>query len=162
MKRLFVLLVFIIIVSCGEIDFVYNKNENIINPLYEKTKVVYSGANISFINSYVSMFFGKNKENTFDLLINIQEKKTKRSIETNQAASDLRYELRFSYTLLNNSRDCIAYEKELLSYFTIIPKSEGYNYGTDSSLEKKYELAVTDNLDQFISFLSGIDIYGCK
>ena len=114
------------------------------------------------MNSYVPMFFGKNENSEFNLLINIKEKKIKRSVETNQATSDLRYELRFFYTLLSNIENCNIYEKEILSYFSIIPKSAGYNYGTDTSLEKKYELAVTDNLNQFISFLSGVDINNCK
>jgi len=55
----------------------------------------------------------------------------------------------------------VVYEKELLSFFSIIPKSSGYNYGTDASLEKKYELAVTENLNQFISFLSSVDLNNC-
>ena len=53
-------------------------------------------------------------------------------------------------------------KKEIVSYFSIIPKSAGYNYGTDASLEKKYELAIIDNLNQFVSFLSSIDINKCK
>ena len=41
------------------------------------------------------MFFGKNNEHVYILKININEKKTKRSVETNQATSNLRYELNF-------------------------------------------------------------------
>ena len=93
--------------------------------------------------------------------INIDEKKTKRSVETNQATSNLRYELRFNYTLTSIKKDCITYEKEIVSYFSIIPKSSGYNYGTDTSLEKKYELAIGDNLNQFVSILSDINIDNC-
>ena len=108
------------------------------------------------------MFFGKNKDNLYNLAIKIEEKKTKRSVETNQATSNLRYELKFKYILLSKENNCLVYEKELLSYFSIIPKSSGYNYGSDSSLENKYELAVTDNLNQFISKLSDIDLSSCK
>ena len=49
-----------------------------------------------------------------------------------------------------------------MSYFSILPKSSGYNYGTDSSLEKKYELAVSENLNRFVSLLSDIDINSCQ
>ena len=107
------------------------------------------------------MFFGQNKQDEYKLIINIDEIKTKRSIETNQATSNLRYELRFFYTLLLNQQNCIVYEKEILSSFSIIPKSAGYNYGTDASLEKKYELAIAQNFNQFISFLSRLDINKC-
>ena len=48
----------------------------------------------------------------------------------------------------------LIYKKEILSYFSIIPKSSGYNYGTDTSLEKKYELAITENLNRFVSIIS--------
>ena len=113
------------------------------------------------MKSYVPMFFGNNQNNKYNLLINIKEKKTKKSIETNQAASNLRYELRFFYTLILNKSNCKVYEKEILSYFSIIPKSAGYNYGTDASIEKKYELVITNNLNQFVSFLSGVDINNC-
>ena len=107
------------------------------------------------------MFFGKNKEGLFDLSINIEEKKNKRSVEKNQATSNLRYELKLTYTLISNKENCVTYEKELSSYFSIIPKSSGYNYGTDTSIEKKYELAITENLNQFISILSDVDLKNC-
>ena len=115
-----------------------------------------------FIQSYVPKVFGDVKEKDFNLLVNIEEEKTKRSVETNQATSNLRYELRFTYTLESISKNCITYKKEILSFFSIIPKSSGYNYGTDTSLEKKYELAIIENLNQFVSFLSGADISNCK
>ncbi len=162
MKKIVCVVLLFFTTSCSNLEFIYNDNLNLINPLYERTNVVVSGVDLVFMNSYVPMFFGKNENSEFNLLINIKEKKIKRSVETNQAISDLRYELRFFYTLLSNIENCNIYEKEILSYFSIIPKSAGYNYGTDTSLEKKYELAVTDNLNQFISFLSGVDINNCK
>ena len=162
MKKIVCVVLLFFTTSCSNLEFTYNDNLNLINPLYERTNVVVSGVDLVFMNSYVPMFFGKNENSKFNLLINIKEKKIKRSVETNQATSDLRYELRFFYTLLSNVENCNIYEKEILSYFSIIPKSAGYNYGTDTSLEKKYELAVTDNLNQFISFLSGVDINNCK
>ena len=48
-----------------------------------------------------------------------------------------------------------------MSSFTITPKSSGYDYGTDASLEKNYELVVTENLNSFVSFLSAADIDNC-
>ena len=93
--------------------------------------------------------------------VKMKENKTKRSIETNQTASNVRYEIRLFYTLKLNEKDCVTYKKEVSSYFSIIPKSSGYNYGTDASLEKKYELAITENLNRFISILSEADIESC-
>ncbi|MDC3075417.1 hypothetical protein OA855_03215 [Pelagibacteraceae bacterium] len=161
MKNILLIIIFLFISSCNGIEFVYKEKTHVINPLYEKTKVSTSGVDINFINSYLPMLFGQNSEDLFNLSIKIDEKKTKISVEKNQATSNLRYELRFKYTLISKENNCITYEKELLSYFSIIPKSSGYNYGSDTSLEKKYELAVTENLNQFISKLSDVDIYNC-
>ena len=162
MKKLFFIFLFFFVASCSGVEFVYKNDKNLINPLYQKTKVIVSGTNLSFMNSYVPMLFGENKEEIYSLKININEKKTKRSVETNQVTSNLRYELRFYFTLTSIRNDCIIYEKEIVSYFSIIPKSSGYNYGTDTSLEKKYELVTENNLNQFVTILSQIDIDNCK
>ena len=162
MKKIFFISLFFTTISCSNIEFVYKEKGNLINPLYEKTHVVTSGVDLVFLQSYVPKVFGDVNEKDFNLLVNIEEEKTKRSVETNQAASNLRYELRFTYTLESVSKNCITYKKEILSFFSIIPKSSGYNYGTDASLEKKYELAIIENLNQFVSFLSGVDINNCK
>ena len=79
MKKLFIVFAFFSLFSCGDIDFVYKDNKNLVNPLYQKTNVNTSGVDLNFINLYLPMFFGDNKENIFNLLINIEEKKTKRS-----------------------------------------------------------------------------------
>ena len=162
MRILFNLVVLLLITSCSNLEFTYNDDTNLINPLYEKTKVKNTGVDLTFIKSYVPMLFGKNKENKFTLIIDIEEKKVKRSVETNQAISNLRYELRFFYTLILNKKSCVTYNKEILSTFSILPKSAGYNYGTDASLERKYELAVTDNVNRFIALVSNTDISKCQ
>ena len=158
MKKLLIIFIFILTSSCGNMDFTYKNNGNLTNPLYQKTNIVTSGVSLA----YIPLVFGENKENVYNLEIEIIENKTKSSVEINQATSNLRYELRFKYTLVSVEKNCVTYKKEILSNFTIIPKSEGYNYGTDASLEKKYELVIVDNLSQFISFLSAKDINICQ
>ncbi len=162
MKKLLIFYFFIFISSCSSLDFTYKNNVNLTNPLYEKTNVITSGVNLTYLNSYIPTVFGDIKDNTYNLIIEIAEDKTKSSVETNQATSNMRYEIRFKYTLVMVEQDCVTYKKEILSYFTIIPKSEGYNFGTDASLEKKYELVIADNLSQFISLISSNDITSCQ
>ena len=162
MKRLFFVTIFMFIISCGDIDFVYKEDKNLINPLYEKTKVSTSGLDINFMNSYLPMLFGNKKENRFSLSMEIEQNKIKRSVEINQATSKLKYELKFIYTLVLNEKNCVTFNKELVSHFSIIPKSSGYNYGTDSSLEKKYQLAITENLNRFVSVEIDIDLNSCS
>ena len=150
------------IISCGDVDFVYKENKNLINPLYEKTEVNATGLDINFINSYLPMLFGNKKESRFNLSIEIKQNKIKRSVETNQATSKLKYELKFIYTLVLNEKNCVTFNKELISHFSIIPKSSGYNYGSDSSLEKKYQLAITENLNRFVSIIIDRDLNSCS
>ena len=161
MKKLLIIFFIIFVTACSDIEFIYNDKENLVNPLYERTKIDITGVDLSFINSYLPMFFGNTYNEDFILSINIGEKKLKRSVETNQSTTTLRYELRFFYSILSKELNCIVFDKEILSYFSIVPKSSGYNYGTDASLEKKYELAVTDNLNQFISLLSDDQTKNC-
>ena len=161
MKKFSILLFFCFCLSCSNLQFVYGDKKNLINPLYDNTKVNMNGKDLSFIKSYVPMFFGNNKNEKYNLSIRIEEKQTKRSVETNQAISNLRYELRFIYVLESKLNKCVTYKKEILSSFSIIPKSSGYNYGSDISLENKYELAVSENLNRFIALLSGLDLNDC-
>lgn len=160
MKKLILILSFIIY-SCSNLDFVYDDNKEFINPLYEKTKINISGKDFTFLKSYIPTVFGVTKSDIYVLSITIEEKKTKRSVEKNQTTSNLDYELRFNYSLMLNEENCVVYEKVILSNFSIIPKSAGYNYGTDSSLETRYKASVKNNLDQFVSFLSSVDINNC-
>ena len=162
MKRVLFIFLFFFIISCSDIEFVYKNEENKINPIYNKTSVETDGIDLVFMHSYIPKIFGNVNENEFDLLINVEETKTKRSVETNQATSNLRYELRFAYTLKSTYNNCVTYEREIVSFFSIIPKSSGYNYCTDASLERKYELAIAENLNKFVSFLPDVDIKNCK
>ena len=67
MKKLFGIFVFLFLISCSNIEFVYEDDNGLINPLYEKTHVKTSGIDEAFINSYISTLFGINKENEFNL-----------------------------------------------------------------------------------------------
>ena len=161
MRYVLVFVVFCVLQSCSNIEFVYNDKKNLANPLYEKTKISTGGLELTFLKSYLPMFFGNTKNEKFSLSIIIEEEKTRRSVETNQAVSDLRYELKFYYEVKKIDESCLVFKKKILSSFSINPKSSGFNYGTDVSIEKKYELAITENLNQFISYLSGVDLNSC-
>ena len=52
---------------------------------------------IWFLYSHTYQNFWRVEEKDFNLLVNIEEE-NQRSVETNQATSNLRYELRFTYT----------------------------------------------------------------
>ena len=161
MKKLLISFLFLVIISCDQIEFVYDDNGNLENPLYERTEVTVYGIDTAYVNSYLPIFFGVNKNNEYRLAINIDEEKTKLSVEKNQAVSNIRYKIKFFYSLFSNEKNCLTFEKQILSKFTVIPKSSGYDFGSDTSLEQNYENAINQNLNNFVSLLGTVDINKC-
>ena len=151
MKSLLFFFIFFI-VSCGGVNFVYKDNINLNNPIYNKTLVSFSGKTFPEFYRYASLYFGNNKENVYSLKINIEEEKIKRSVQTNQAISKMDYELSFDYELFSEVEKCIIYKKNIVSRFSFEPKSSGYNFGSDQSLEKLYEIATKENFKRFVDF----------
>ena len=77
MKNFLFTFLFLFTSSCSNLEFVYKNNENLTNPLYEKTNVSTTGVNFIYMKSFIPMFFGENKTNEYDLSIEIEEVKTK-------------------------------------------------------------------------------------
>ena len=162
MKVSSILILILLVVSCSEIQMVYQDDKSLINPLYNKSKIKIYGLDLPHLKKYTPVYFGNSENESFNISIEIKENKIKRSVEKNQSASNIRYELRFIYTVRLITEECDVYNNVIKSSFTILPKSSGYDYGTDSSLDKKYELAITDNFNRFIASLSNVDLSTCK
>jgi len=162
MKVSSILILILLVVSCSEIQMVYQDDKSLINPLYNKSKIKIYGLDLPYLKKYTPVYFGNSENGSFNISIEIKENKIKRSVEKNQSASNIRYELRFIYTVRLITEECDVYNNVIKSSFTILPKSSGYDYGTDSSLDKKYELAITDNFNRFIASLSNVDLSTCK
>ena len=152
---------FIIILSCSDFKFVYDKDYKFDVPIYNKTQIEISGIELSSLYRYASFYLGENDGGNFLLKIYTEEEKTKRSVQSNQAVTKLDYELTFFYNLININRDCSVFKKENSSRFSYVPKSSGYNFGSDQSLEKMYDVAARDSFEDFIRFLSNNEIEFC-
>ena len=149
--------------SCGQVDFIYNNTiDGETNPLKNKTIVQHSGLDIPILNKYISQYFGVSQQPKFKIYIASSEEKTKSSVETNQTISTLRYDLNFTYQLESISKNCLIFEREIQSNFSVTPKSAGFNFGSDKSLESKYELAVDENFKKLISYILNVDLNNCK
>ena len=72
------------------------------------------------------------------------------------------YELTFIYSLTNLETKCSVLKTDVVSKFSYVPKSSGYNFGSDQSLQKLYELAVKSNLTQFIDSIKQENLNTCK
>lgn len=162
MKAPSILIFVLLVISCSEIQMVYEDDRALINPLYNKSKINIYGLDLPYLKKYTPVYFGYSEDESFLISIEIKENKIKRSVEKNQSASNIRYQLRFIYTIRLIAEKCDVYNNVIKSSFTILPKSSGYEYGTDSSLDKKYELAITDNFDRFIASMSDVDLSTCK
>ena len=141
------ILVFVIVSflhSCSNIEFVYNNENSLTNPLYENTKISTAGFDLVFLKSYIPTVFGNTKNEKFDLLILVQEKKIRRSVETNQAVSNLRHELRFSYELKSLEESCVIVKKE------ICPKLLCLNTSQNSPLLSSFFIKL------YVNFFFGI------
>tara|TARA_Y100001935_G_C17161312_1_gene435456 strand:- start:26 stop:529 length:504 start_codon:yes stop_codon:yes gene_type:complete len=149
-----------LLVSCGELDFVYENPKNKFSPLTNKTSFIFEGKDLPSIIRFSSKYFGQSKNPDYELIINVEETKIKKSVQKNQAISKLDYELSFNYAL-NTVDGCEIYSKQISSRFSYTPKSSGYNFGSDQSLENKYNLAIDENFSRFADLIEEIDLV-CK
>ena len=162
MIKIFNLFIFLLLVtSCTNIEFTYDQNTEINNPIYNKTKVTTSGKELSSIYMAIPEIIGVSKEIDYELFIDINETKTRRSVQNNQASTKVDYKLNFTYELHNIDKNCNIYKKEIISRFSYVPKSSGFNFGSDTSLDKKYELAVKKNLKDFVDSMPGENNFVC-
>ena len=150
----FILLILMLcfLFACSNIKFSYNEDE-LNNQLYNKTNINITGDEIPFLNTIVLSKFGISQNGLLDLEINISEKKTKMVIKTNQVSTRIDYEIAINYILSNQFRKCIIITKKQYSRFSFIPKSEGYNFGSDKFLENLYIRNIGNNIDQFLDSL---------
>ena len=122
----FFILFLLFLYSCSSMEFVYNESYDFNNPLFNKTNVIFKGADNPSFYRYSSRYFGQNKESVF-----------------------------------NNTNKCFVFKKTLTSRFSIEPKSSGYNFGSDQSLQRLYDLSIKNNFQQFISFINEINSKKC-
>tara|TARA_B100000214_G_C23753082_1_gene528695 strand:- start:144 stop:647 length:504 start_codon:yes stop_codon:yes gene_type:complete len=156
-----VLSICLIAISCGKINFIYSGSENITSPLYNKAIYTFTGDKIPNIYRFASRYLGVAKDPEYRLNINVEETKTKRAVGSNQAVSKLDYDLTYDYTLKRIGNDCVILDKRTFSKFSYVPKSSGYNFGSDQSLEKMYELASKKSLEVFVNALTDINLSSC-
>ena len=162
MIKIFNLLITLLFVaSCSNLDFTYGDNTEIKNPIYNKTKVTLSGKDLTSVYMVIPEILGRTKEVDYELFIDIDEIKTRRSVQNNQAIAKMDYKLIFTYELYDIKETCYIFKKEIISRFTYVPKSSGYNFGSDKSLDNKYKIAVKNSLDDFVDLMSNESSFAC-
>ena len=150
MKILRLFLICFFLASCSNIEFVHKNKEGDDNELYNKTVYNIKGDTIPEIGTNILRLLGKSDEGSYFLEININEEIIKRSVEKNQVSKKTDYEISMNYKLTIKNSLCDLYVKNISSRFSFVTKSSGYNFGSDESLSKLYDMAVAENLNRFV------------
>tara|TARA_Y100001970_G_C14200673_1_gene840922 strand:+ start:451 stop:951 length:501 start_codon:yes stop_codon:yes gene_type:complete len=161
-KKFFITLMLLFIYACSNLNFIYSDQKSLTNPVYNKTKYEFYGKEITSMYRYAPRYFGVTEDPYYVLKINIEEEKVKKSVQKNQALIKEDYKLTFLFNLYEAEGGCLLFNKEVFSRFSYVPKSSGYNFGSDQSLEKMYELAGKEGMQQFISFVSNVGELECS
>ncbi len=150
MKTINLILFCLFLVSCTNIEFILSEDKKVDNKLYNKTVYSFTGDNIDEMGENALRLFGKSDKNDFFLDINIDEEIIKRSVEKNQVSKKTDYEINIDYRLKIENSSCDLYLKNISSRFSFVTKSSGYNFGSDKSLSKLYDMSISENLNRFI------------
>ena len=162
-SRYIIFFVLFYLVSCSNLNFVYESKEDSKSYLYNKVEVKFMGREIPTAYKYSLRYFGSSDLPKYNMFISIEESTKKRSVQSNQAVSKLDYNLKFNYELISILDDgCTIFNKEIVSRFSYTPKSEGYNFGSDESLENMYELATKENFEKIDNFISLMEVLECN
>ena len=162
-KRIFFLIpLLVLIISCSDFEFVYNIAS--FDKIKEKTRFSISGDNKDIINSYLfSKIGGAGSELTYILSIVSSESIEATVIEIDATASKFMIKHDLKYTLNNISKNCMIFEKNILTKILYDAKSAGYSFGTDLAEKELSEKNLYSNIDQFLNGLSiNYDYLECK
>ena len=163
MKKIKILVLFLLIlfIGCQNIEFIYKDDKSLNNPIYNLIKYSTSGDEIPYLNRYLSSYFGRTDNPKYLLSLTIKEAKIKKSVKKNQVTEKLDYEIEVKFNLTNIEKSCLVNSKNIFSRFSYVPKSSGYNFGSDKSLDNLYKLSANESLSKYINYISGEDLTSC-
>ena len=144
----FVIILFLF--SCSQIEFVLQDSE-ILTALKNKTTLKVLNSSSPILKEQLVFFFGENTDPEFHLTADFSENKTNRFVKKNQVATKIDYEIKIKYKLVNNIKNCTILEAIESSRFSFIPKSSGYNFGSDRSLDELYKEVFKNNIENFLN-----------
>ena len=151
-KGFFSLFIVFYLFSCTNIEFVLN-DDLPSNRLNKETLITYNNNNNEMFDQELLSFLGNNEKGDFILETKLEETKENRLVKKNQVAEKVDYKITVEYKVFHMTRDCQIYNQKIVSKFSFVPKSFGYNFGTDRSFEKLYKGAVKKNIINFINSL---------
>ena len=155
-KRIFFLIPLLaLITSCADFQFVYNTSFQTINKINKNTSLSISGDNRDIINSYLLSKIGEADNKPVYALSIISDGVIEAVVvETDATASKLMIKHDLKYTFNNMIKNCIIFEKNILTKNLYDAKSAGYSFGTDFAEKELSAKNLHSNIDQFLNELS--------
>jgi len=137
--------------SCTNINFLLDESSGT-NFLKNKTSIYIGGWDNPLLKEAFFLRLGEASDNRFMLTAEVIQKQTKRSVDENQVAKKIDYEIIINYDLIDIEKKCTNISNSQNSGFSFTPKSSGYNFASDVLFETLLREAVLENLDSFIDF----------
>ena len=153
-KRIFFLAPLLILMTgCFGLEFVYNSSD--FNRIRYKTLFAVSGDNKEIINSYLFSKIGEVKNDPIYSLSIVSSSSTEAvAIEIDATASKFMIKHDLKYILYNVDKNCIIFEKNILTKNLYDAKSAGYSFGTDLAEKELSTKNLHSNINQFLNELS--------
>ncbi len=156
----FILTSLFLLLSCSNIEWVINEsNDNKI--LKNRTLVSFNGEKEELFAQELFLYFGKADIQEYVLDISFKEKRENRLVKKNQVAEKTDFEMIINYKLYHSRKGCEILDQKIVTKFSFAPKSFGYNFGTDKSLERLYKNSIRKNINNFIRLVPKNDAPDC-
>ena len=151
-NRSIFLLLFFFLYACNNIEFVLNDYDSP-NSIKEKVKIIDLDNKQGPLKRELSLFFGNSEVHEYTLQTSLVEEKQKRSIKQNQVAEKIDYTLNVNYVLYYVKSNCRILDAKIETKFSFTPKSFGYNFGSNRSLDRLYSDSIKRNIKKFIDLI---------
>ncbi|MBI04306.1 MAG: hypothetical protein CMI96_00645 [Pelagibacteraceae bacterium] len=149
MKTLIITLMsFFFLFSCSGFEFVL-QDDSEINLLKNKSSFVIKNKDDHDFKKQLIDNFGKSDEPEYEVNIEISEKETNIAVSNDQRTTKKKYEIVVQYSVFSIVKNCNIINVVNTSSFYFVPKAFGYNFGSDQSLERLYENAYNENIQDF-------------
>ena len=149
-KTVFLFLLIVITTSCSNIQLVLDDKPKT-NFLKNNSSIFVSGKKYENFSQELFSYFGNNKKGEYIIQTTFFEKKENIAVKKNQVAEKIDYILEVKYTLFYKTSECKIFDDKITSRFSFTPKSAGYNFSADRSLDKLYTNSVRKNIQSFIN-----------
>ena len=144
---------FVFIIGCANVEFVYNENRPA-DKIQNQIQLSVIGNGKPEIVKYFSEKIGENEEKG-SLVLKVISTKTEKNLVTENDGSTSKSEITHSiqYNLLKKEKSCLISKKTINTRSIYNSKSAGYNFGTDISIAEISKTNIQDNIDEYLNYI---------